>query len=506
MNSFTTRFIIRSTVVIFIIFLTIYFIFNQVAADFIRNTAEGDLTVQTRNTFAQEVTIYNRRWRPAPIERIKSRFLDLPEDATTLDSLAFAILSDNLIDNYIIINHREEIAVPREEIAVPGESVIAKHNFFLENRDIFEIGETIRVTIVETTNTTNIDVEETSESIFYLRSIPTDYVEIDEIIWTFPPPPYPLTILLYTEVTEMVAFQNTINQILLVALSISGLIILTMTARMSSRFKQSIRKLAHYAEEIGHGSFDAEIEKFKYSEFQTLAKSMTDMSNMLETFEVNQKKFFQNASHELRTPLMAIQCYSEGILADVFEPEDAANIINHEIEKMTELINSILYLSRVNYTTTQIEPISINSFLTSCYDQISILAENNNKTICFNPLAEDVQINVDYQLLERAVLNILTNALRYVRTKISITVEMKLNRDIYANIKQEMLHVNIVNDGEKIADKDLPHLFDRFYKGRGGNTGLGLAITKEIITSFGGNVTAENLEDGVCFTIELPVH
>ena len=493
MNSFTTRFIIRSTVVIFIIFITIYILFNRVATDFIRATAEADLVVQIRNDFAREIIIYNRGWRPTPIEFATRTFLDLPDETFTIDSLALAILSDDLFDNYIIINHRNHVAIP-----VVDDNISEKFDFlvtyYMENPEIFDVNDT-----------TSVDF---NGDTFYLRSIATDYVEeLDEIIQIFPPPPYPLTILLYTEVTEMVAFQNTINQILLVALSISGLIILTMTARMSSRFKQSINKLAHYAEAIGHGSFDSEIEEFKYSEFQTLAKSMTDMSNMLESFEVNQKKFFQNASHELRTPLMAIQCYNEGVLADVFEPEDAADIISQEVEKMTELVNSILYLSRITYTTSQNDPFSVNSFLTSCYEQIKILAKNDNKNIHFNPLAEDVQINVDYQLLERALLNILTNALRYVKTEISITADMRISRDIYANRKQNLLNVKIVNDGEKIAEKDLPHLFDRFYKGRGGNTGLGLAITKEIITSFSGNVTAENLEDedGVCFTIELPV-
>jgi len=500
MNSFTTRFIIRSTVVIFIIFLTIYFLFNRVATVFIRETAESDLVVEVRNQLAEYVTIFNRRWRPTSIELVTQSFLDLPEDATTLDSLALAILSDNLIDNYIIINHRDHIAISdhRDHIAIPGEIIIKYDylvNYYKENQELFAVGETI---IVEISETANDDLE---GNIFYLRSIATDYVAEFEFL----EPPYPLTILLYTEVTEMMAFQNTINQILLIALTISGLIILTMTAMMSSKFKQSIKKLAHYAQEIGHGSFDTEIEKFKYSEFQTLAKSMTDMSNMLETFEENQKAFFQNASHEFRTPLMAIQCYSEGILAKVFKPEEAATIINHEIEKMTELVNSILYLSRINHTTSKIEQISLNDFLTSCYEQIKIHTDNENKTICFNPLEEDIQINIDCQLFERAVLNILTNALRYVASVITITAEIQIKRNIIANTKQEILRIHLANDGEQIPEKDLPFLFDRFYKGSGGNTGLGLAITKEIVTTVGGNVTVRNLEDGVCFTIDLPV-
>jgi len=202
---------------------------------------------------------------------------------------------------------------------------------------------------------------------------------------------------------------------------------------------------------------------------------------------------------------MAIQCYSEGILADVFAPTVAADVINTEVEKMTELVSSILYLSRIDYHSFQLKPTSTNEFLQNCYEEIKILIDNNRKTIIFNPTTDDLLINVDADLLDRAVLNILTNALRYVKTEIIIKSVPFIRRNIFANIKQNMVRITISNDGEHIDSNDLSHIFDRFYKGKGGNTGIGLSITKEIITAFNGSVTAENTENGVQFVIELPV-
>jgi len=502
MNSFTKRFIAKSILVIFVVFLTIYFLFNQLTEDLIRSSAEPYLTVQIRDRSAHVVSIVfdlNYGWEVMPIEDAVRDFLDLHEDAATLDSLAFAIISDRLLDNYIIINYHDHIAAPRNlyhhdlHHLQHYDSVVDKHLFlaeyYMENRALFQIGETIPIHI--------------GDHLFYVRSVVIDYVE--GIDWQFPTPPYPLTILLYTEVTDMIEFKNTVNQILLIALSLSGIIILAVTIRMSSKFKQSIEKLANYAKKIGHGSFDAEVEELKYSEFRSLARSMTDMSIMLATYESNQKQFFQNASHELRTPLMAIQCYNDGILADVFEPDEAANIIKVEIEKMTELVSSILYLSRIDHHHAQLKPTSANDFLTSCRDQIKVLADNNHITTSYTPLGEDIQINIDEQLFERAILNILTNALRYAKKEIIIITDTYLERDTFTNIKQEFLIINISNDGPPINETDIPHLFERFYKGDGGNTGLGLAIAKEIVTSFDGHISVKNLNDGVCFTIELPV-
>ena len=498
MNDFSTKFIIRSSVVVLGLFLTIYFLFNSVAQNFVTNIANNDLSVQIHNNNSLTMAFFRGEWLELTREEAISNFLDLPEDALPRDSLALAILTDTFTDNYVMINERGMIVASgnllnmhAEQIEINGTNLDLR--FFLtkyvqNNRSRFNTFEP--VTIVA------------SDRTFHARLIATD--QLGEV--EFALPTNPITILFFTEITEITDFRQSVNQILLWSLGSAGVIIIAVTIRMSIKFKQSIKKLSDYAKQLGHGEFNADSPtNLRYAEFQTLASSMSEMATMLASYEVNQKQFFQNASHELRTPLMAIQCYSEGIIADVFTPSHAVDVINSEVEKMTELVSSILYLSRIDYHSFNFTPTSMNEFLQNCYEEIKIIINNNHKTIIFNPLAQDLLVNVDADLLDRAVLNILTNALRYTKTEIAITAEPFINRNIFANIRQNMVRITIFNDGELIDEQDLPQIFDRFYKGKGGNTGIGLSITKEIVTSLNGNVIAKNTEHGVAFIIELPV-
>jgi len=495
MKSFTAKFIIRSIIVILGAFSTIYFIFNLLANDFIiRNAEENDLRVRVHNNFAESVAMSTvQGWRHLSMDWALT-FLGLPADITPAESFPLALLSDTLSENYIIVTTRDLVfasgnTLENADMVTYRNENMDKRLFFAEyyqqNQHLFEIDEIVTV--------------RSDDRIFLLRSVSTYYFEGQE----FQPPPSVFSILFFAEVTDIIGFRNNINQLLIISLSLAGLIILAVTLTMSSRLNQSIEKLSDYAEDLGHGKFDAKVTTLRYSEFQRLASSMTDMSNMLVAYETNQKQFFQNASHELRTPLMAVQCYSEGILADVFEPKEASVIINSEIERMNELVSSILYLSRIEHQTFQPEVVSINEFLTDCHTQIKVLADNNNINLRLTPLEKDLFIHVDIPLLERAVLNILSNALRYAQTEISILVESYIDRNIFTNFKQEMIRISIANDGKHVDEADLPHLFERFYKGAGGNTGLGLSITKEIILALDGQISVKNIENGVCFTFTL---
>lgn len=497
-KSFTNRFVFRSVIVVIGLFLTIYFLFNQMANALVSSLAEEHLQVRTQDNFATEVAVLGAGWRGVLIEDAVVDFLDLPQTATPRDSLTYALLSDRFTYNYVVLTNRGVILAPEQVLTQTAEFVRTEDgyedlrlffvNYYRANQAAFTYNENTPVTA--------------GGREFFVRKIPTTYLAGH----TFEEPPLANTILVFTEVTELLTFKASINQILITTLSISGLIILGMTLRMSQKFNQTIKKLANYAKELGHGTFDATIAPLPYGEFETLSQSMSEMATMLANYEVNQKQFFQNASHELRTPLMAVQCYSEGILADVFEPKEASVIINSEIERMTELVSSILYLSRIDHHDFKLTSVGINTFIENCYGQIKILADNNGKTITFNPLNTDILVNVDKPLLDRAVSNILSNALRYAKREIVITIDTYLNRNIFANIKQNMVRIQIFNDGDAVGTADLPHLFKRFYKGQGGNTGIGLSITKEIINALGGSVSVQNVSDGVCFTFDLPVY
>ncbi len=108
---------------------------------------------------------------------------------------------------------------------------------------------------------------------------------------------------------------------------------------------------------------------------------------------------------------------------------------------------------------------------------------------------DELPVYGDEKLLERAVMNILSNALRYAETKIGILCDHTKKRII----------IKIADDGHGISQEDKPHIFERFYKGKGGNTGIGLAITAEVIKKMGGSIQVQSSGSLTEFTLTLPL-
>lgn len=107
---------------------------------------------------------------------------------------------------------------------------------------------------------------------------------------------------------------------------------------------------------------------------------------------------------------------------------------------------------------------------------------------------QNVAVTADEDLLSCAVTNIVSNCLRYARTKIDVSLFLREANTV----------IRIEDDGPGISEDDLPHLFERFYKGKGGNFGLGLAIAKSAVQSLGGEIRAYNGKAGAIFEITLP--
>jgi len=308
-----------------------------------------------------------------------------------------------------------------------------------------------------------------------------------------------VSILLYTDISSAVAFQNSMNRILGFLLFLSGLLSLGISIAMSTRFKRAIGKLCNYADAIGHGSWSQKAGVFRDTEFDRLSKSMDSMSDMLQSYESNQKQFFQNVSHELRTPLMSIQGYAEGILANIFCKDEAAGIILSEGQKMSNLVSELIYISRIDisgYNAHSIATLNIKNLLYGCVERVRPIAQKSNKQIFVSMPSYEITVVADEEKLDRAILNILSNAIRHAKSEV----------EIICKIEEDTLEIMVCDDGDGIDPADLPHIFKRFYKGENGNHGLGLAISKDIITSLNGKITAKNSnKSGAMFTVTLPM-
>ena len=209
-----------------------------------------------------------------------------------------------------------------------------------------------------------------------------------------------------------------------------------------------------------------------------------------------QQTFFQNASHELKTPLMAIQGYAEGIQAGVMDAGGAADVILEESDRMTELVEELLDISKIDMGRQRLA-LSETDIRELLYDGIRAVEPIAASGITIAPdfPEEPVMLSCDDTRLRRAVTNILSNGVRYARSELRLT----------CRADKRHVTIRIQDDGNGIAEVDLPHIFDRFYMGRSGKSGIGLALTKEIVHLHRGTIRAYNGETGAVFEISIPV-
>ena len=208
-----------------------------------------------------------------------------------------------------------------------------------------------------------------------------------------------------------------------------------------------------------------------------------------------QQTFFQNASHELKTPLMAIQGYAEGIQAGVMDTGSAAEVILAESDRMTELVDELLDISKIDMGR---QPLTLSEMDVRelLYDSIRAVEPAAAAGIAIVPdfPEKPVMVSCDDTRLRRAVTNILSNGVRYAHSQLRLT----------CRADKRHVTIRIQDDGDGIAEEDLPHIFDRFYMGRSGKSGIGLALTKEIVYLHRGTIRAYNGDSGAVFEITLP--
>ena len=292
-----------------------------------------------------------------------------------------------------------------------------------------------------------------------------------------------------------------VNQATLMVLVISfvfllmAMLILAFTVRSVTT---PLSRLGREAAKIGSGDFSEITTPFSVRELDQLRISMNDMSHRLEKSNQVQKDFFQNISHELRTPLMSISGYAQGIEQGVFPSnQEAAHTILTESVRLTALVNSLLTLSRMESgeTVPKMHKVIVAEVVESCLDRYVGLAMRKNVELQWQPTDNDACIVGDEGLLEKILDNLLSNAIQYAKRQVVVS----------SNIDNDICRITVYDDGDGIAPMDLPHLFERCYKGEKGNFGLGLAIANSAVQIMHGTIHAENMpECGACLIVTLP--
>lgn len=211
----------------------------------------------------------------------------------------------------------------------------------------------------------------------------------------------------------------------------------------------------------------------------------------IERSQAAQKTFFENTSHELKTPLTSIRGFAEGLITGVMgDHELAAKIILGETKKMTLLIDDILTTARLESGAVklQLESVDLREMIEDCLLPLEGAIRKRGLHIELD--IQEGQVSADPNQLEHALNNVLTNAIKYADSMIVL--------------KYDGENLSILNDGCQLSDEDLRHIFDRFYIGKTGNTGIGLALTKEIAELHGWKLRAEKYHHGIGFIFTIP--
>jgi len=238
-----------------------------------------------------------------------------------------------------------------------------------------------------------------------------------------------------------------------------------------------------------------------------------DISN-IRRLEKMRSEFVANVSHELKTPIAAVKGFAETLLGGGVQDEQTSRaflqIIYDESERLNRLIGDILELSKIESKRSPLNfsPIHLQPFFDTIREMLNSSAAKKNITVDMN-VPEEMFMEADEDRLRQIFVNLISNAVNYTQDggKVRLTVEEKVSEN-----GEERILFHVRDTGMGIPKKDLPRIFERFYrvdKARSrssGGTGLGLSIVKHLVDLHRGTVTVESeVNIGTTFTVNLPL-
>ena len=268
-----------------------------------------------------------------------------------------------------------------------------------------------------------------------------------------------------------------------------------------------VGKMREATKSIKEGNLDFELPVETDDELGQLCGDLEDMRKRLKNtaeeklkFDKENKELISNISHDLKTPVTTIKGYAEGIMDGVADTPDKVakyvRTIYNKASEMDVLINELTLYSKIdtNRIPYNFTILSVNDYFNDCSEDLSLDLEAKNVEFgYFNYVEPKVKVIADPEQIKRVVHNIVNNSVKYMdKDKPKINLRVK---DV-----GDFVQVEIEDNGKGIASKDLPNVFERFYRtdasrnSSKGGSGIGLSIVKKIIEEHGGKIWATSRE------------
>ena len=262
-------------------------------------------------------------------------------------------------------------------------------------------------------------------------------------------------------------------------------------------------KLKKATKNIKEGNLDFVLEVEGNDEFSQLCQDFEEMRKRLKEsteekilMDKENKELISNISHDLKTPITAVKCYVEGIMdgvADTPEKMDRyVRTIYNKTNEMDHLINELTFYSKIdtNRIPYTFSKLNVEDYFSDCAEELGLEMETRGIELVYaNYVEKGVQVIADGEQIRRVIHNIVSNAIKYMEKPRGI-IQLRV-KDV-----GDFIQVEIEDNGKGIAAKDLPYIFDRFYRtdvsrnSSKGGSGIGLSIVKKIMEDHGGKVWA----------------
>ena len=293
-----------------------------------------------------------------------------------------------------------------------------------------------------------------------------------------------------------------------IALSVLFLIFVVIVGyRIIKNAFKPVKQISDTALEIKRSkdfSNRIDLEDSNDDEIHKMASTFNEMLDTVEEVFIHEKQFSSDVSHELRTPITVILAQSDYALqySDTLEEtKESLEIINRHAKRMTNLINQIMELSKLErQKEIEKERVNFSNIILQLLEDYKPLLESKNLNLVYN-VEKDIRIQGNKIMLERVFLNILMNAVKFTKTNI----EVSLTRDDKTAV------LKIRDDGIGISEENKKFIWERFYqvndsrnKEENKGSGLGLSMVKKIVDLHSATIDLESeIDQGTCFTIKF---
>jgi two-component system sensor histidine kinase CpxA len=264
-----------------------------------------------------------------------------------------------------------------------------------------------------------------------------------------------------------------------------------------------LRRMAKEVDRFGRGDFTVRMNYSRRDEIGGVARAFDNMADRIEVLLTAERRLLQDISHELRSPLTRIG-FAAALTKSADNREAAAERLTKEISRLTELVNGLIQMTRVEGDPSNriSQAVSLPELIESVIQDCAIEAKVRGCELSSH-ISTDHELYGDYELLRRAVENVVRNAIYYTPGNSTVSVTLEGNARIAS--------ISVRDFGPGVPDDALPKLFQPFFRvdpsrnNSTGGVGLGLSIAKRAIAMHGGTISAKNVHPGLLVSIELPI-